>query len=244
VLAVGDAAFRRRCFAKIDEFVRAQKTIVIVSHNLAEVQRVARRLILIHDGLVKADDDAERVIDRYASIIRSLVAFTPAWSRSPNDDNNPAAPIQILGLAIRDGSGRENYVFSTHDDMTVVVRYVAVDAVVNPVFRVQIYRSDGVFCHGMNTARHTIDLGKLRGEGVMTLRYRDLRLLDGDYMIHAAVFLDAADELPVNQWFHPVGIHIESRPVDGGGVVAMTTEWSHEVLECNPDCSKTAARRT
>ena len=50
--------------------------------------------------------------------------------------------------------------FRTHDELQVRIKFVAHQPIVNPVFRVQIYRDDGVFCHGMNTERHEINLGK------------------------------------------------------------------------------------
>jgi ABC-type polysaccharide/polyol phosphate transport system ATPase subunit len=226
VLAVGDAAFRRRCFAKIDEFVRAKKTIIIVSHNLVEVQRVARRLILIQKGTVQADDVPEVVIEKYASLLRTSAAsqFTSLEPTSANEGS--AVPIAITDLNVCGVNGRSNHFFNTHDEMQVQVRYYANSAVANPVFRVQIYRSDGVFCHGMNTARHGIEVGELHGAGVVVIRYPNLGLLQGEYTIHAAVFLDPFDELPVHQWLNPLGIRVDSRPIDGGGIFAMPTEWN------------------
>lgn len=225
VLAVGDAAFRRRCFAKIDEFVRARKTIVIVSHNLPEVQRVARRLILIQKGQVHADDVPEVVIEKYASHVRTTAERRFNSSESVEGKITSTSLIAITNLRICDVNGKTNHFFNAHDEMQVHIDYFANSVVTNPVFRVQIYRSDGVFCHGMNTARHGIELGALYGEGAIVLRYPDLGLVQGDYTIHAAIFVDPYDELPVNQWFNPLSIRVESSPIEGGGIFSMPTEW-------------------
>lgn len=225
VLAVGDAAFRRRCFAKIDEFIRAKKTIIIVTHNLPEVQRVAHRLILIQKGKIHADGQPDVVIDKYANLLRAIRPRQGDPGFPSFADGISGLPISITDVRVTGRDGEKQDIFTTHAAMQVQISYRADRAVNNPVFRVQIYRSDGVFCHGMNTARHGLNLGKVQGPGVITLHYQDLSLVDGDYTIHTAVFLDSFDELPVHQWFNPASIRIESAPVDGGGIFAMPTEW-------------------
>jgi hypothetical protein len=95
------------------------------------------------------------------------------------------------------------------------------------VFRVQIYREDGVFCHGTNTERHGITLGQIDGSGIMVLRYAALRLLSGDYSVRVSVLLSQYDEFPLHELVASEGIHIESKMKDGGGIFAMPTEWIH-----------------
>jgi hypothetical protein len=96
---------------------------------------------------------------------------------------------------------------------------------VNPVFRVQIFRSDGLFCHGMNTERHGVERGEILGDGKIILRYPDLCLLGGDYWIRVAVLSSQYDELPIHQMATSIGIHVESEMIDGAGVFAMPCEW-------------------
>ncbi|HET7008675.1 MAG TPA: ABC transporter ATP-binding protein, partial [Candidatus Binatia bacterium] len=54
-MAVGDATFRRRCLDQIDTFKRAGKTIIVVSHNLQEIEKIAQRIVLLDHGAVCAD---------------------------------------------------------------------------------------------------------------------------------------------------------------------------------------------
>lgn len=68
-LAVGDEAFQEKCYARIAEFQREQKTIVFVSHDMAAVRRVASRVVWMAKGSIAGDsniDNAmEPVIARY-----------------------------------------------------------------------------------------------------------------------------------------------------------------------------------
>jgi lipopolysaccharide transport system ATP-binding protein len=68
VLAVGDAAFQRKCMNKIrDLTVEEGRTIVFVSHNLAWVERLCDRVLLIDHGAVAADGPVSEVIAGYLS---------------------------------------------------------------------------------------------------------------------------------------------------------------------------------
>jgi ABC-type polysaccharide/polyol phosphate transport system ATPase subunit len=52
VLAVGDAAFQRQCYARIDELKRAGCTVLFVSHSLGEVQRLCDRAACMEAGTI------------------------------------------------------------------------------------------------------------------------------------------------------------------------------------------------
>lgn len=68
VLAVGDEPFQRKCFAKLDELRAAGKTIVIVSHDLAGVQRLCDRGILLSQHEVVFDGPIEKAVTTLRSL--------------------------------------------------------------------------------------------------------------------------------------------------------------------------------
>lgn len=67
VLAVGDEAFQHKCYRKIEEFQRAGKTIVFVSHDMHVVRQVATRVVWLHQGRIRMDDGVETVVDAYVA---------------------------------------------------------------------------------------------------------------------------------------------------------------------------------
>ncbi|MBI31031.1 MAG: hypothetical protein CMB72_00250 [Euryarchaeota archaeon] len=52
VMAVGDAAFQKKCKERIKEMVSGDTTVVIVSHNMGTVKNFCDRAICIHEGLI------------------------------------------------------------------------------------------------------------------------------------------------------------------------------------------------
>src|SRR2546421_9620658 len=65
VLAVGDAALQRNSLGKMGEVAREGRTVVFVSHNLAIIQALCQRGILLERGEVVIDAPASETIDRY-----------------------------------------------------------------------------------------------------------------------------------------------------------------------------------
>jgi lipopolysaccharide transport system ATP-binding protein len=70
VLAVGDIDFQQKCYKAFENFKKAVKTIVFVSHDLNAVEKFCDRVILLEDGTIKDIDKSENVLQRYMDIKR------------------------------------------------------------------------------------------------------------------------------------------------------------------------------
>ncbi|MEK6237660.1 MAG: Wzt carbohydrate-binding domain-containing protein, partial [Planctomycetales bacterium] len=78
VLAVGDAQFQRKCLGKMSEVADSGRTVMFVSHNMAAVQRLCKRGILLQDSQVAADGDVETVVQQYLSQFEQQARVEPA----------------------------------------------------------------------------------------------------------------------------------------------------------------------
>lgn len=67
VLAVGDAAFQKRCLGKMSEVAHAGRTVLFVSHNMVAVQSLCTRALYLKDGSVMMDGGAHEVVAKYLS---------------------------------------------------------------------------------------------------------------------------------------------------------------------------------
>jgi len=65
VLAVGDSVFQKKCLGKIAEVATGGRTVLFVSHNMAAVQHLTSRSILLADGKLVADEETARVVATY-----------------------------------------------------------------------------------------------------------------------------------------------------------------------------------
>jgi lipopolysaccharide transport system ATP-binding protein len=67
VLAVGDAAFRQKCLGKMGDVAREGRTVLFVSHNMAAVENLCSRALLLEDGQVQWLDSANATIASYVA---------------------------------------------------------------------------------------------------------------------------------------------------------------------------------
>jgi len=74
VLAVGDIAFQKKCFERIDKFRRAGKTILFVSHAMPHIVEHCDRAILLDKGSIVADGDPREVTALYCSVMTPELA--------------------------------------------------------------------------------------------------------------------------------------------------------------------------
>ena len=65
ILAVGDQHFQDKCYAKLDELKRSDKTIVFVSHDLEAVRELCTRAVWIYKTHIRMDGAPEDVINAY-----------------------------------------------------------------------------------------------------------------------------------------------------------------------------------
>jgi len=65
VLAVGDAAFQKKCLAVMQNVARRGCTCLIVSHNLPMIANLCARLLLLKDGRLIADGPADEIVEQY-----------------------------------------------------------------------------------------------------------------------------------------------------------------------------------
>ncbi|HIM85191.1 MAG TPA: ABC transporter ATP-binding protein [Acidimicrobiia bacterium] len=64
-LAVGDRSFREKSAQRLDEHRAAAGTVLLVSHNLAEIRRSCSRVIWLEDGLIVHDGPTDEVLEAY-----------------------------------------------------------------------------------------------------------------------------------------------------------------------------------
>ena len=65
VLAVGDKAFREKCYRRIDELLAAGRTLFFVSHNERDLRRFCTRGLYLDRGSLKMDGPIDEVLARY-----------------------------------------------------------------------------------------------------------------------------------------------------------------------------------
>jgi lipopolysaccharide transport system ATP-binding protein len=107
VLAVGDAAFQRKSLAKMNEVAQAGRTVLFVSHNLAIIQALCQRGVLLERGRVQADGPVSEILDHYLAGLEQ--ASSQDLMEREDRDGRGWRNTMIKRVEIRDAqSGRAN----------------------------------------------------------------------------------------------------------------------------------------
>ena len=100
VLAVGDAAFQRKCLGKMSDVAQQGRAILFVSHNLEAVQRLCDRCVWLDGGRLQQEGDPASVIRAYLEHGDTTEASYRGERRSGPDE-----PIVLREAAVLDANG-------------------------------------------------------------------------------------------------------------------------------------------
>lgn len=97
VLAVGDAEFQKKCLGKMEEVTKTDgRTILFVSHNMAAIQNLCKRCILLEKGKVKMIGETKEVVARYLNS-KDGDSTTAVWTdKKPGDDTARLASVRLI----------------------------------------------------------------------------------------------------------------------------------------------------
>ncbi len=98
VLAVGDLEFQNRCLNKMNDVSQQGRTVILVSHNMGAILRLAENCILLDKGQILMQGPAQQTVDTYAS-----QSFYQAGERYFDIDS--AKDAQFLHMVIRNPQG-------------------------------------------------------------------------------------------------------------------------------------------
>lgn len=242
VLAVGDESFQRKCLEKIGELQRCGKTILFVSHDMNAIRNLCNRVLWLHQGKVQAIGEAERVVDAYLLFIhereaefleerqRRLQEAAPeAAGPSPEKEALQPSPnrwgsgeISFREVHFLDAEGNDCFLHRSGAPAVIEMAYTVARPRPDPVFGIAIYRQDGLWVYGTNTAIDGLALEMLQGTGIVRFHMPALHLLEGQYWLDVAVH--ARDGTPYDYWRHCWNFAVYS-PVADQGVYRPEHRW-------------------
>jgi lipopolysaccharide transport system ATP-binding protein len=128
VLAVGDAQFQRKCFAKMNEIGRHGRTILFVSHNMASIRSICEEALILDRGRLVAKGEVNDAVDRYL-----------AQAAAETDEVVETNSFTVNSVQI---SSSHSPVIKTFDPVEVKVSFVPKAEVADAGLYVSILTSD------------------------------------------------------------------------------------------------------
>jgi lipopolysaccharide transport system ATP-binding protein len=183
VLAVGDAAFQKKCLGKIGDAASHGRTVLFVSHNLLAVDSLCTRAICLHDGQIVLEGSPSSVTSRY------LQNWMPAFQEVTYDDIATAPGNELFRLhraCVRPQSGALKDRITVRTPLLMEFEYWKLSAQSSLELGVEVFNE-----HGINV----FTTGKLGAPASPAGLLRATCFIPGDFMnngsyrIHVTVFL-------------------------------------------------------
>jgi ABC-type polysaccharide/polyol phosphate transport system ATPase subunit len=179
VLAVGDLAFQKKCFSKMEELKESGRTFVLVSHSMSHIQSLCRRAIFLQNGQLIADGDPVGVSNIYIDNTSTVSDKKIVKQESEH--------IQIQEIRLLDEDGRKTNHRGLNRQFLFEIEYAAREEIVDPTVLL-ILKRDGQRIYSINSRIQNIHFGALKGRGVIRCHLPELSLMPNLFDVEVVMF--------------------------------------------------------
>jgi len=232
VLAVGDIAFRRKCFKRLKELRDENVTWIIVSHDVGTIQANTDRVVLLNQGEMAYVGSPEDAVSEYLyslSLKKVVPDRTVARGASPPDAGHRTADFEVDRVVLLDKNGHEREVFTTGEALAVRIEFTAKKKIVAPMFVVTFFNGDNEICSESVSTFDGVRIDKLEGHGSVTFKTDSLPLYSGIYRLYLTV-RDVSFG-PIAEIAHAAYVNVQGGKHFTAGTFYMQHSWDVELEE-------------
>ena len=231
VLAVGDLAFQRKCFDRMEDMIKRRgKTVLLVSHNVRQVQRICRRAILLDQGKIFVDgrpkDVCNLFFERNDEKIKNTITLSKRFSSARYETSGD---VELLSISLLDKSGKAVDKIMHHDDVTVSILYKTNIELVRPAFGIGVHTTDFLYLATHNSVNEFARTRLAPGVYEARCRLKQFPFLPGVYSLRLGI---SSGEIPKPHFyaenllhFQVVGKDVMRNTLGTEGFIALDVEW-------------------
>ncbi len=247
ILAVGDASFRRKCSEHMKTFMSENKSVVLVSHNMALVDAIADNAILLKDGKKIASGEVKEVIAEYDLITSSSeTKLFDVQNEIHGEEGglklimkyagHSTDEIYIKRVWVESKDRKTSVEYLSNEDVTLCISYEVREGleIRDGFIWIAFINEDGINCMGtrIRLGEHN-DLKILPQFGITRVHFWPFQLTTGIYKI-SIVFLDYTSSVPYVQGHYGYVKVISDIPTQKPGINTPVCwprcEWSIDSL--------------
>lgn len=151
VLAVGDLAFQRKCFDRMEELIKKQgRTVLLVSHNIRQVERMCSRVMLLDHGRILHSGVPQKICDLYYQLNNQKIFDQKSISNSKRIITS--GEVKNVEIEVLDSKSQITNSILEGETLRIKVRFTLNRSLSNPEFHVGTHTTDFVYITGESTA--------------------------------------------------------------------------------------------
>lgn len=138
VLAVGDAAFQKKCLGKMGQVASEGRTVVLVSHNMSSIGSLCQTVFWLDKGQLVMAGESEKVIAKYLESTSDTSQTTTVFKDDEKKD------MCILSIRMTDTNDKSLHTVDMSQPFQVEVKYKIRKQISDGYIDVLLESSDGV----------------------------------------------------------------------------------------------------
>lgn len=192
-LSVGDLAFQAKCLDRIHEMKGEGCAIVLVSHDVNQIERLCDRALWLKHGTVMAYGDPTVVAGQYATEMRSQTQqltpqMPPRLTASGRELCVQKNRFGSLEAEITDVRLHPNATIDPGSKLCVELDYQTNTPLESAIFSITISREDGETCLSTNTLDMGVPYIRLQQQGTLRFTIDRLDLKGGQYFVDVGIY--------------------------------------------------------
>ncbi len=244
VLAVGDAAFQKKCLGKMGEVARDGRTIVFISHNMIAINSLCRRAIWLNGGEIVEDGPSAQVVTNYLTESgNATTSLEEVWDRPETAPGNDI--VRLHSISVRPEKGQPSDPLTMKTPFLVEVEYWNLLPGAHLHITLHLYTEQGLIAFSTGSCLDPAWSNKLMPAGL----YRSVCYFPGDLLnsgrhrFNVLVVKDTSTVIYTHESAASFDIlDLEERQGTWHGkepgVVQPTLRWSTQYLDEFGDASK------
>ncbi len=212
VLAVGDAAFQKKCLGKMEHAAHEGRTVLFVSHNMPSVQALCQRVLLFQAGKLEMDGAPDHVVSHYLLQGEALQATEVDLSRHHGRSHSREPALRRARVG--NGAAPSNCLMMG-GTLEVSFEFEASRPVRDPGFGIAVEDEHGrpLFYLSNYLVRTASNTFRSLAAGTVSVRVPNLPLVPGTYFLNLTLAEQGREW--VDHVERALAIHVQPAPVYG-----------------------------
>lgn len=192
VLAVGDLGFQRKCWDRIHEIRGRNKTILLVSHNPYQIERLCDRVLLLDRGEAQELASARDTIVTYYRLIntKAMAKATGSPGNGANHERSGTGEMRVTKVRTLDRNGLALTRFRTLDEIVIEIHLDAFKPIVSPSLRIDFVSAANIVVTSVSLQNQMTAGLRFDGASVIYCRIPKLLLMSGRYHLQIKLSRD------------------------------------------------------
>lgn len=193
VLAVGDLAFQRKCFNRMEDLITKQgKTVLLVSHNIRQVERLCNRVLLFNNGKIIKSGKSREVCNYFYDLSDKKIKSNHLAKGNNTNNIQSSGDIDLLSIQAFTPTGQPVTSIEYFANVKFMMTFDVKNKLTDPVFGFGVHTTDMLYL-ATNQSIDALDVGELDpGIYEVWVKIDRFPFLPGIYSVRVGVALKSS----------------------------------------------------